>query len=373
MPRAKRETRGIVRGQSSGGITVLSSSLVLRGLREFPQTPRWNIKQVFSEPRPYLSISPQGHIATYSAASRELSQRLEIWDLELAGAPSVIRLPDEPLVAHPDFPASFAWSPGGRSLIAASGTWQPELHYIGARDGKLAGRFAPFRVFPAHLCWSDSGEYFVAAADGSEDAALTLWMAGDSPEQFEPLCQLDRATFAAAFSDNDDSGDRGHFWGFGATAFQPGDKSFATVLEFDGDWSDDSIVLVRPPALETIAKFDTSGHVTDLSWCSDARHLIFCASGQAYSLDSANGSTASLPFAAELCHCHPSLPVCAFYNSWLKSSARGRIFVADLQRSTIIDECWAEGIASLRWSQDGHTLYAVSQDGAAYLFDSPLA
>jgi len=366
-PRARREAREIVRRQGSD-ITVLSSSLVLRGLREFPQTSRWNIKQVFAEPRPHLSISPRGHVAAYSAATRELSQRIDISDLELRGAPAVIRVPGEPLVARPDFPASFAWAPAGQSLIAASGTWQPELHYFDARAGEFAGRFAPFRVFPAHLCWSNSGKYFVAASDGAENATLMLWMAGDSLAEFEPLSQLDRGTFVDASSEND-AGDRGRFWGFGATAFSAGDKSLATVLEFDGEWSDDSIILVRPPTLESIGRFDTTGHVTDLCWLSDARHLVFCASGQVYSLDAASGNVSSLPFAAELCHCHPSLPLCAFYNSWLKSSAKGRIFIADLQRNTIVDECWAEGIGSLRWTQDGHTLYAVAQDGTAYLFE----
>ncbi|HKV28089.1 MAG TPA: hypothetical protein VJN90_07435 [Candidatus Acidoferrales bacterium] len=372
MPsRAQREARGIVRSQATG-ITVLSSSLVLRGLREFPQTSRWNVKQVFTEPRQRLCLSSQGHVAAYSAATRELSQQIEICDLELTGKPAVIRVPDEPLVARPDFPASFAWSPTGNSLIAASGTWQPELNYFDARDRKFAGRFAPFRVFPAHLAWSNRGKYFVAASDGSENATLMLWMAGDSLEEFEPLSQLDRNTFADASAESDDADDRGRFWGFGATAFCPNDKSLATVLEFDGEWSDDSIVLVRPPTLETTGRVDTTGHVTDLSWLRDARHLIFCASGQVYSLDSMSEKTASLPFAAELCHCHPTLPICAFYNSWLKSSAKGRIFIADLQRNTIVDECWAEGIASLRWSHDGHTLYAVAQDGMAYLYERPL-
>lgn len=367
-PRARRESRGIVRSPANG-ITVLSSSLVLRGIREFPQTSRWNVKQVFAEPRQHLSVSPRGHVAAYSAARRDLSQQIEICDLELTGTPSAIRVPDEPLVARPDFPASFAWSPSGKSLIAASGTWQPELHYFDARGGKFIGRFAAFRVFPAHLIWSNSGKYFAAASDGSENATLMLWMAGDSLESFEPLSRLDRGTFADASPEDDDADDRGRFLGFGATAFCANDKSLATVLEFDGEWSDDSIVLVRPPTLETVGRFDTTGHVTDLCWLSDARHLVFCASGQVYSLDAVSGTTSSLPFAAELCHCHPSLPICAFYNSWLKSSAKGRIFIADLQRNTIVDECWAEGIASLRWSHDGHTLYAVSQDGTAYLYE----
>ena len=80
-PRARREAREIVRSQASG-ITVLSSSLVLRGLREFPQTSRWSVKQAFGEPRQHLSVSPRGHAAAYLAATRELSQRIEICDLE---------------------------------------------------------------------------------------------------------------------------------------------------------------------------------------------------------------------------------------------------------------------------------------------------
>ncbi|MFZ0465426.1 MAG: WD40 repeat domain-containing protein, partial [Candidatus Acidiferrales bacterium] len=253
------------------------------------------------------------------------------------------------------------------------GTWQPELHFLDVHAGRFVGRFDRFRVFPAHLCWSESGKYFVAASDGSENGTLMLWMAGDAPEKFEALCQLDSGSFPDVSSAQEEPGDQGQFWGFGATAFRPGEKSLATVLEFDGDWSDDAIAIVRVPTLETVTRYDTTGHTTDLSWSSDGRQVLFCASGQAYSLDVAGECVTSLPFAAELCICHPSLPLCAFYNSWLKNSARGRIFVADLQRNTIIEECWADGIASLRWSHDGQVLYAVAQDGTAYLFERPLA
>jgi WD40 repeat protein len=373
MPsRAKRESREISRSQP-GAITVLSSPLVLRGLREFPQTSRWSIKQAFLEPRSHLCISKHGYAAGYSAATRELSQRVEIADLELSAAPTVIAVPDEPFVARPDFPGSFAWDPAGRFLVGASGTWQPELHFFDARAGRFVGRFGSFRVFPAHLCWSESGKYFAAASDGSENGTLMLWMAGDSPEEFEELCQLDSGSFPDLSAPQEEPGDQGQFWGFGATAFRPDEKTLATVLEFDGDWSDDAIAIIRVPTLETIARFDTTGHTTDLSWSSDGRLVLFCTSGQAYSLDVSGESVASLPFAAELCVCHPTLPLCAFYNSWLKNSARGRIFVADLQRNTILEECWAEGIAGLRWSHDGQMLYAVAQDGTAYLFERPLA
>ena len=367
--RTKRPSQEIV-SLRNRGITVLSSPLVLRGIRELPQTSRWSVKQAFPEPRTHLAVSNGGHIAAYSPASRESSQRVEVSDAELSGETKSITIPDEPFVARPDFPAAFAWSPKGELLAAASGTWHPELHLFDASTGEFTGRFGAFRVYPAHLCWSESGKYFVASSDGSENAKLTLWMAGDSPQAFEPLCEMDRASATAQLASEDDS-EGSSFFGFGAVAFQHDEKTLALALEHDGDWSDDSLLLVRVPTLEIVERFETNGQVTQLSWRNDRRTLIFCASGQAYSLDTANGQMNSLPFAAELCQCHPSRPLCAFYNSWLKSSAAGRIFIADLQRNEVIDECHAEGIGDIKWSSDGRTLYCVALDGVTYLFDCP--
>lgn len=372
MPaRTRRPSQEIAPAQAKA-ITVLSSSLVLRGLREFPQTSRWNVKQAFTSAGAHLAISPLGRVAAYSAETRESSQRIEIIDTELSGAATVIPVPDEPFIAHPDFPAALAWAPNEQSLVAVSGTWQPELHLFDVRSGAFAGRFGPFRIYPTHLCWSENARYFAAASDGSENAKLTLWMPGDSPEKFEPLCEMDRHAFAESLVPQEDENDQGNFYGFGATAFRPGERMLATVLEFDGDWSDDSILLVRVPTLEIAGRFETTGHVTQLSWSSDGHHLMFCASGQVYCLDVESGTITSLPFAAEMCQYHPVLPLCGFYNSWLKNSAAGRIFVADLQRNTIIDECRAEGIGDVQWSSDGRTFYAVARDGTAYFFDCQL-
>ena len=368
MPARTKRPSDITTAQTRA-ITVLSSSLVLRGLREFPQTSRWTVKQAFTNPAAHLAISLHGRVATYSPATRESSQRIEIADVEMSVAPDVIAVPDEPFVARPDFPAAFAWAADEKFLVAASGTWQPELHLFDPRAGAFIGRFGAFRVYPTHLCWSDNGEYFAASSDGSENGKLTLWMPGDSAEKFEPLCEMDKHAFAEPDAPGDGEDDRGNFYGFGATAFRPGERMLATVLEFDGDWSDDSVLLLRVPTLEIAGRFETTGHVSQLSWSGDGRHLIFCASGQAYSFDVESENITSLPFAAEMCQCHPMLPLCGFYNSWLKNSAAGRIFVADFQRNTIIDECRAEGIGDIRWSSDGRTFYAVGRDGTAYLFD----
>lgn len=372
MPtRTKRRPQEITRAQGNG-ITVLSSSLVLRGLREFPHASRWNVKQAFNAAKADVSISPAGRLAFYSAATRRSSQQIGIADLELTGSAATIEIPNEPFIAHPDFPATFAWSPNEAQLVAVSGTWQPELHLFDARARRFLGCFGAFRVYPTHLCWSGSTTYFAASSNGSENAKLTLWMPGDSAEKFEPLCEMDRHSFAELQAPAETDGEQGNFYGFGATAFRPDERMLATVLEFDDDWSDDSVILARAPTLDVASSFETTGHVTQLSWSADGQRLIFCASGQAYSLDPNRGAIDSLPFAAEMCQCHPSLPLCGFYNSWLKNAAAGRIFIADLQTNVVVDECRAEGIADIRWSSDGRAFYAVTHDGTAYTFDFPL-
>lgn len=370
--KTRRQTQGMVKSPGRA-LAVLSSPLVMRGLREFPQSSRWRVKQVFGAAHSQMAISAAGHVAAYSAATREGSQRIEIADAELSGETRAIAVPDEPFIARPDFPAAFAWNPERETLVAASGTWQPELHVFDAGAGEFAGRFGAFRVYPAHLCWSESGKYFVVSSDGSQSARLTLWMAGARPDNFEPLCEMDSSVAERDAAEDSEEGDGGKFFGFGATAFRRDDKVIAAALEFDEEWSDDALLLARVPTLEITARHETTGQVTQLSWTSDGRALIFCASGQAYSLDIESGEISSLPFAAEMCQCHPARPLCAFYNSWLKNSEAGRIFIADLQRNTVIDECRAEGIADIRWSADGRTLYSAARDGLAYLFDCPFS
>jgi hypothetical protein len=79
-----------------------------------------------------------------------------------------------------------------------------------------------------------------------------------------------------------------------------------------------------------------------------------------------------LPFGAELCACHPQLPLCLCFSSWLKNSAKGRLFLVDLNRLVVFDEYAAEGVVNLRWSLDGSKAYAVTADGLAYIYDPPL-
>ncbi|HEV2297939.1 MAG TPA: hypothetical protein VGR72_05430 [Candidatus Acidoferrales bacterium] len=366
-PRKRRKTREIVRSQSKA-IAVLSSSLVLRGLREFPHNSSWRVKQAFTGSRQFISISGRGYVATHSAGAQANGHGIEIWDLELSWPPTLVAIPNELKTADAAAIASLGWSPSGKSLVAASSAWPRKFHLIDAYAGEFRGCFGKFEIIPEFLCWSGSGKYLAACSNGSESGALQLWECGVSLKHFNLLGEV-HASALAENSQEEDLGDQGKLWGFGSAAFHPNEKSLAAVLEYDGEWSDDSILLLRAPKLETIARIGATGHVTGLSWSRDGRQLFFCASGQAYVCDSGGGDVTSLPFAAELCCFHPTQPLYAFYNSWLKSSEKGRIFIADSRSMNVIDECSAEGILDLRWSADGRMLYAVAQDGSAYLYE----
>lgn len=171
-----------------------------------------------------------------------------------------------------------------------------------------------------------------------------------------------------------DSGDSGAFSGFGRTAFSPDESALACAVEIEGEWADDSIALLELPAMRRRKIIPAQGHVTDIGWTPDSRQLVFCAAGQAYRLvrGSAAAAPEALPFGAELCACHPRLPFCLCFSSWLKNSAKGRLFLADLNRLTVFDEYAAEGVVDLRWSLDGSKAYAVTADGLAYIYEPPL-
>ncbi|HKW89499.1 MAG TPA: hypothetical protein VJN21_12165 [Candidatus Acidoferrales bacterium] len=367
-PRKRRNSREIVRSESKA-IAVLSSSLVLRGLREFPHNPTWRVRQAFTGTRRLLAISQRGYVAIFGDEGRTPSHRIDIHDLELSWLPTHIEIPGERKAPDGPTRASLAWSPSGKNLAVASNGWPHEFHLLDAYGGAFQCRFGKFDVVPEFLCWSGSEKYFVACANGPDKGMLQIWRSGDGAKRFEMLREIP----ASAFDENaraEDLGDQGKLWGFGCAAFHPEEKMLAAVLEYDGEWSDDSILLLTAPSLEVISRIGATGAVSGLTWSRDGRRLFFCASGQAYVCDAGKREVTSLPFGADLCCYHPTQPLCAFYNCLLKNSEKGRIFIADARSMNAIDECWAEGILDLRWSADGRMLYAVAQDGTAYLYEN---
>jgi len=364
---------------ASRGLALRSAALVMRGLRDMARDSNWLIKNVFPGYTPRLAISATGALSLIAPPDHGGSQRVVLYDIERSGPTLALAVPQEAAgpaagVAAQDFLAAFAWSPCARHLVAAWGAWQPALHIFDLQGKMLLGTFGGFKSFPACLAWSGAGNFFAAASTGGKGASLRLWRAEASALPFaqSPTQEMgvpdgfERQTYEAEF------GEEGAFSGYGRTAFSPDENTLASVIEIRGDWADDSIVLADVPALRTQNVFQAQGHITDLTWTPDSRQIIYCAAGQAYRLDVESLAFEPQPFGAELCVCHPHLPLCICYSSWLKNSAKGRLFLVDLTRQTMFDEYAAEGIVDLRWSVDGSKAYAMTRDGMAYIYDPPL-
>jgi WD40 repeat protein len=365
---------------ASRGLAVRSAALVVRGLRDMARDSNWLIKKVFPGSTPRLAISATGAVSLIAPPDHGGSQRVVLYDIDRTGPTLALAVPQEAagsaagVAAAQDFAAAFAWSTSARHLVAAWGAWQAALHIFDLQGKILLGTFGEFKNFPACLVWSGSGNFFAAASAGGKGASLRLWaaQAGAFPVAPSPTPDrgmpdgFERQTYEAEF------GEEGAFGGYGRTAFSPDEKILASVIEIRGDWADDSIVLADVPALRTQNVFQAQGHITDLTWTPDSRQIIYCAAGQAYSLDVESLAFEPLPFGAELCVCHPHLPLCICYSSWLKNSAKGRLFIVDLNRQAMFDDYAAEGIVDLRWSVDGSKAYAMTRDGMAYIYEPPL-
>jgi WD40 repeat protein len=381
----KSSAKQIVRAPAQA-LAVRSAALVTRGLRDLARDSNWLIKKVFSGRSSQLVISPAGEVCALSPMVRLGTERIALYDIERGVPTLALVVPGEPDVCPPGLPAAFAWSPTARHLVAAWGGWLPELHVFDLHGKVFLGGFGDFKSFPSCVTWSDTGNYFAAASRGGRGARLRLWPASKQspsamPFAADPVAELGAPGSAQSWlepktreSQTPDAelGDEGIFSGFGRTAFSPDEGTLASVVEIEGEWADDSIVVLDVPALERHQVIPAQGHITDIAWTPDSRQLIYCSAGQAYRVAGQSTEPEALPFGAELCACHPRLPICLCFSSWLKNSAKGRLFLVDLNRVEVFDEYAAEGVVNIRWSLDGSKAYAVTADGLAYIYDPPL-
>jgi len=372
----------------SHALAVRSAAIVARGLRDLARESNWLVEKVFSGRSSNLAISPAGQVCALSALVRQGAERVVLYDIE-RGVPSLaLAVPDEPGSCAPGLPAAFAWSPVARYLIAAWGTWRPELHVFDLYGKTFLGAFGEFPEFPSRLARSDAGNYFAAASKGGRGAGLRVWnlasksqsmmpFAGSEPQEISKRdCsrwsdwqETDVPDAEAPPGASFDEADGNALSGFGRCAFSPDERVLASVVEFEGEWADDSIAFLGVPGLRRESVMHAQGHVTDLAWTFDSRRLVYCSAGQANIVALESTEVATLPFGAELCACHPNLPLGLFFSSWLKNSAKGRLFLADLNRLTTFDEYPAEDVVDLRWSLDGSKAYAVTAAGLAYIYE----
>jgi WD40 repeat protein len=381
----KSPAKQIVRAPAQA-LAVRSAALVTRGLRDLARDSNWLIKKVFTGRSPQLVISPVGELCALSPMVRQGTERIALYDIERGVPTLALVVPGEPDVCPPGLPAAFAWSPTAQNLVAVWGGWLPELHVFDLHGKVFLGGFGDFKSFPSCVTWSDTGNYFAAASRGGAEARLRLWPASKQSPAAMPFAADPAAEFGApdwaenwieAQTVDAEPSDEGAFSGFGRTAFSPDERTLASVVEFEGEWADDSILLLDVPTLQRQRVIPAQGHITDIAWTSDSRQLVYCSAGQAYRVPAARpgeppAEPQALPFGAELCVCHPQLPLCLCFSSWLKNSAKGRLFLVDLNRLTVFDEYAAEGVVNIRWSLDGSKAYAVTADGLAYIYDPPL-
>lgn len=360
-------------------LTVRSSALVARGLRDLARNSNWLTRKVFTGRSPQIAISQSGKVCAPLQDAGTGLQRITVYDIEGPNtSPIELSASDASPQTSAHSRAAFAWSPTSRYLVGASGVWRPELHLFdldhNLNRGTYLSSFGKYSNFPNFLGWSDAGGFFAAASGGGKKATLLAWTVPgkDAPVSDPPastlgtLAGVERQTYEAEF------GEEGALLGYGKTVFSPDEKSLAVILEFKGDWADDSILIADAPSLRERNVFQAQGHVADLSWTSDGQHVIYCAGSQAFRLSVGTMTSEKMQFGAELCVCHPFLPLCVCFSSWLKDSAKGRLSIFDLNREEMFDECPAESIVALRWSGDGSKAYAMTEDGLAYIYESPV-
>lgn len=380
----KSPAKQIVRAGSqvnSHALAVRSAALVTRGLRDLARDSNWLIKKVFTGRSSQLVVSPAGELCALSPLVRHGTERIALYDIERGVPTLALVVHGEPDMCPPGLPAAFAWSPTARHLVAAWGGWLPEMHVFDLHGKAFLGGFGDFKSFPSSLAWSGSGKYFAAASRGGRESKLRLWPAAQPASSAMPFAADAAAELGAptpadnwlepATADTESSDESG-FAGFGRLAFSPSELMLAVVAEIGGEWADDSIVLLQVPAFNRRTIVPAQGRITDLAWAPDNRQLIYCSGGQAYRVSAQSRESEALPFGAELCGVHPHLPLALCFSSWLKNSAKGRLFLVDLNRLTVFDEYAAEGVVNVRWSLDGSKAYAVTADGLAYIYEPPL-
>ena len=375
-PITQEETRaatrvGTLARTGSQALAVRSAALVRRGLRDLARDSNWLIRKVFHGPVSHAAISPDGQVCTLTPQVRYGAQSLTLFDVERCVPTLTLSLSH-----HADStaaPARFAWSADARYLLAAWGFHAAALQLFDLQAKMLVGEFGELSRVPADIAWSPSGS-FAASACGGESPSLDLWRIQPQTNDSiaAPLHQLLTPEWLDSQPADGESGEAGAFTGYGRTVFSPDEKLLATAAEIGGEWADDLIAFLDATTLRAKSVFEAQGRVTDLAWSNDGNRLVYCSAGQAYGIDPVSAESTALPFGGEQCAWHPHLPICLFFSSWLRSSAKGRLFLVDMNKISVFDEYPAEGILDLRWSLDGSKAYAITNEGLAYIYEPEL-
>jgi WD40 repeat protein len=368
-------SRGQIVPAAWPGLAVRSAALVTRGLRDLARHANWLTTKVFAGQSPTAAVSCRGQVCAVAPQAKGEPQRVVVYDIDRDVATLALSVPNEAVSFGSQLAkcAAFSWSPSAQFLVAAWGLWEPALHLFDLQSKMFVGTFGDFAELPRFVTWSPMGRYFASAGAG-KNGALELWTAQPGMQLLSgpAMRKIGPPDLVEPQNLEDQSSGEGTFGGYGRSAFSPNERIVASVVEIKGEWADDSILFADLPAFEQQSVFPAEGHITDLTWAPDSQTLIYCSAGQAYQIDAGRSEARQLPFGAELACCHPHRPLCVCFSSWLRNSAKGRLFLFDLDTMDVLDEHPAEKVADLRWSCDGSKAYAVTRDGLAYTYDPPV-
>lgn len=354
-------------------MAVRSAALIRRGLRDLARDSNWLVRKVFQGPVVQASLSTDGQVCTISQALHG-AHSLTLFDVERCVPTLALSLSEEP--PDRDESVRFAWSPDARYLLRARGSQASELQLFDLHAKLLVGAFGNFAQTPSHIAWSSTGDLVVSTSKGLK-GTLALWQMqartnGRGGAVAKQLRQLGAPEWLEPRSADGESKEAGAFTGYGCAVFSPNGRILAATIEIGGEWADDLIAFLDVDTFRKKSVFEAQGRITDLAWSNDGQRLVYCSAGQAYGIDPLSAESALLPFGGERCAWHPHLPICLFYSSWLRSSAKGRLFLVDMNRMSVFDKYAAEGVLDLRWSADGSKAYAITSEGLAYIYEPEL-
>lgn len=352
-------------------LAVRTATLVRRGLRDLAVATHWRVRKVAAARHGSVAVSPFGRMAALGISTTAAGLSLTVDDLEAESETEVLPLAVESVAAAGLGISTVRWSPNGRFLLAASPDWNPEAHLFDVEQLTCL-RTYPLPSLDDSFAWSPNGNLFGLAS--AADCSVNVWLCRNAAPALDetPHSSLDPSLAIRNDSAEAQPGDVAQLSGFGPMAFSSVGGLIAVALRFPDEWADDHILLAAAPSLESGTIVPIQGNATDMSWDPRGQNLIFCAGGKVFAANLASRSIVPLPFNAEICRCHPIIPVCACYSSWLKDSANGRLFITEARTGRILDECDAEGVLDLCWSVDGERVYAVTRDGLAYIYDRSL-
>ncbi|MGA8074378.1 MAG: WD40 repeat domain-containing protein [Candidatus Acidiferrales bacterium] len=352
-------------------LAVRTAALVRRGLRDLTVETHWRVRKVSAARHGSVAVSPFGQMAALETRPGSPRVSLTVEDLESETLPEELPLTIESVQAAGLGIHVVRWSPDGRYILAASPDWNPEAHLFDV-ERQSCLRTYPIPSLDDSFAWSPDGNIFGLAS--AADCSVNTWLCRNAAPTLDetPHGSLDPSLAIRNDSAEAEPGEVTVLAGFGPMAFSIASGLIAVALRFPEEWADDHILLAAAPSLSSGTIVPIQGNATDMSWDARGENLIFCAGGKVFAANLATRSIVPLPFNAEICRCHPILPICACYSSWLKDSENGRLFITEARTGRIVDECDAEGVVDLCWSVDGERVYAVTRDGLAYIYDRSL-